>query len=179
MLKVALNGIRIFANHGYYDEEAILGNEFEIDIEVTTSMKQEDSDELADTLNYENLFSVVSTEMAERSKLLEHVLYRIKSSLISLYPHDISGLYISIQKLNPPLGGSIRSSRITLEENYESKCAKCGSSFNCFKSIDCWCNAEMNLSDVTREQIQRQYTGCLCSVCLRSYQYPPELLVQN
>lgn len=178
MIKVALNGIRIFANHGYYEEEAILGNEFEIDVVVDVEMDKEGSDELKDTLNYESLFSIVKSEMAERSKLLEHVLFRIKSNIISAYPEQVRGLSMSIKKLNPPLGGNVKNSQITLSESYESTCAKCGQSQSCFNSADCWCNG-INLAVVTREQLRRQYTGCLCNNCLGQYQADPELIIQS
>jgi len=165
MVKVALNGIRMFAYHGFYEEEAVLGNEFEIDIIVDVEVNQEDSDNLMDTLNYENLFQIVKSEMAERSKLLEHVIFRIKSNIISSYPEQVRGLSLSIKKLNPPLGGKVASSQVSFAENYESRCAKCSRTHSCFNSEDCWCNS-VNLTDVTREQIRRQYTGCLCDKCL-------------
>ena len=178
MIKVALNGIRIFAHHGFYEAEAILGNEFEIDIVVSIEMADNDSDDLKDTLNYEQLFCIIKSEMAERSKLLEHVLYRIKSNLINSYPDQIRGLALSIKKLNPPLGGAVESSEITLDENYESSCARCGRSHSCFNSKDCWCHS-INLADVTREQLQRQYTGCLCDRCLNHYKSEPKLIIQT
>ena len=178
MIKVAVNGIRIFARHGFYEEEAILGNEFEIDVIVQVDLLKENSDDLQDTLNYESLNLIVQSEMAERSKLLEHVIYRIKSNIISTFPEQVRGLFLSIKKLNPPLGGSVASSQITLDENYESNCAKCGRVHGCFNSEDCWCNS-INIADVTREQISRQYTGCLCNRCLEQYKTEPELIIQS
>lgn len=177
MIKVALNGIRLLAQHGFYDEEALLGNEFEIDVVVNIDMTEESSDDLKDTLNYESLYQIVKSEMAERSKLLEHVIYRIKSNIISTYPDQVRGLSLSMKKLNPPLGGSVASSQITLDENYESNCARCGKSHGCFNSEDCWCNS-INLADVTREQLRRQYTGCLCNRCLDHFKQEPELIIQ-
>ena len=115
--------------------------------------------------------------MAERSKLLEHVIFRIKSNIISSYPDQVRGLSLSIKKLNPPLGGDVANSQIALVENYEKSCAKCGQSHSCFNSEDCWCNS-INLTDVTREQLRRQYTGCLCDRCLDHYKSEPELIIQ-
>ena len=63
MIKVALNGIRLLAQHGFYDEEALLGNEFEIDVVVNIDMTEESSDDLKDTLNYESLYQIVKSEM--------------------------------------------------------------------------------------------------------------------
>jgi len=176
-MKIALNGIRIFANHGFYEEEALLGNEFEIDVVVTVGKIKEDSDDLKDTLNYEQLYAIVKSEMAERSKLLEHVVYRIKSNITSSFPNQVRGLFLSIKKRNPPLGGDVENSQIILDETYESRCARCGSDHGCFNSEDCWCN-NINLADVTREELRRQYTGCLCTECLAHYQSEPELIIE-
>lgn len=178
MMKVALNGIRIFARHGYFEEEAILGNDFEIDIAVNTSMTQEDSDDLSDTLDYGHLFEIVKSEMAIRSDLLEHVLFRIKANIISTFPHQVRGIYISIKKMNPPLGGDVTNSQISIEEDYGTQCARCGKGQSCFNSQDCWCKG-IPLSDVTRDQLQRQYSGCLCDTCLQQFTSSPELVIEK
>lgn len=177
MMKVALNGIRLFARHGFYEEEAILGNEFELDVVVTT-LNQTTSDELQDTLDYQQIFTIVKEEMATRSDLLEHVLFRIKSSVISTFPYQVRGLYLSIKKMNPPLGGMVNNSQIIIEEDYGTQCARCGVSHACFNSTDCWCK-EINLSDVTRDHLKRQYSGCLCDTCLQQFQTSPELVIEK
>lgn len=178
MMKVALNGIRLFARHGFYEEEAILGNEFELDVVVDTAIKNSSSDELSDTLDYQQLYTIVKEEMAIRSDLLEHVLYRIKSSIITTFPYQVRGLYLSIKKINPPLGGTVKNSQIIIEEDYGTQCARCGVGHSCFNSIDCWCKG-INLSDVTRDHLQRQYSGCLCDSCLQQFQTSPELVIEK
>jgi len=178
MMKVALNGIRLFADHGFYEEEAILGNEFIVDVVVSTVMKNEGSDELADTLDYGQIYAIVKEEMAIRSDLLEHVLFRIKSNIISSFPYQVRGLYLSIKKMNPPLGGSVENSQISIEEDYGTQCARCGKGHSCFKSEDCWCKT-FNLSDVTCDHLQRQYSGCLCDTCLQQFQTSPELVIET
>jgi len=178
MMKVALNGIKIFARHGFYEEEAILGNDFELDVVVTLAGQNVSSDELSDTLDYQQLYSIVKEEMAIRSDLLEHVLYRIKASIISTFPFQVRGLRLSIKKMNPPLGGSVKNSQIIIEEDYGTQCARCGKGHSCFKSEDCWCKT-FNLSDVTRDHLQRQYSGCLCDTCLQQFQTSPELVIEK
>lgn len=178
MMKVALNGIRMFARHGFYEEEAALGNEFELDVVVSTAIKDAGSDDLNDTLDYGQLYAIVKEEMAIRSDLLEHVVFRIKSSIISSFPHQVRGLYLSIKKMNPPLGGAVNNSQIIIEEDYGTQCARCGLGHSCFQSADCWCK-EINLSDVTRDHLQRQYSGCLCDTCLLKFQQSPELVIEK
>lgn len=168
MLEIRLNHIKMFAFHGYYDEEAILGSDFLLDISVGIPNSDLSKDDLRDTLNYESLFAICKEEMAERSALLEHVVYRIKSNIIASFPKQVESLNISLKKLYPPLDGSVESSQFLLNESYTLNCAKCNRSFSCFNSKECWCK-EFNLYDVTRNQLARQYVGCLCEECLIEY----------
>lgn len=169
MLEIRLNQIKIFAHHGFYEEEALLGSDYLMDISVGIQESDLRSDALEDTLNYEGIYQICQEEMSERSSLLEHVVYRIKANLISTFPHQVSFLRISLKKLNPPLRGSVESSEVYLEQSFLKNCAKCNQFFSCYNSEECWCK-EYNLSDVTRSQLQRQYVGCLCNSCLSEFQ---------
>ncbi|MBT8219628.1 MAG: dihydroneopterin aldolase [Bacteroidia bacterium] len=168
MLRIRLNKIRLFARHGYYEEEFLLGGEYLIDIDVEVLQGNLSTDQIEDTLNYESLYAICIEEMAQRSTLLEHVIYRIKSNIISTFHQQVGSLEISLQKVNPPLGGSVESSEVVLKESYISRCSKCSKSFGCYNTEECWCK-DINLSDVTRTQLKRQYDGCLCEDCLLAH----------
>lgn len=43
-------------------------------------------------------------------------------------------------------------------------CPRCGKSFECIHSVDCWC-AKITLNDATRAKL-KQYDNCLCKECL-------------
>jgi dihydroneopterin aldolase len=47
--KVALEGIRFYAYHGFYPEEQKIGNEFFIDLETEMTVEENLSDELSKT----------------------------------------------------------------------------------------------------------------------------------
>ncbi len=48
-----------------------------------------------------------------------------------------------------------------------SKCEACGNEFACGAKLSgCWC-AEMKLSDETRADLGKQFSGCLCPACLK------------
>lgn len=111
---VALEGIRFFSDHGYYPEEQKVGNEFLVDIGVRMMVKENLSDELSGTLNYERLFDITAREMKITSKLLETVAHRILKSVLNEYP-DLKELSVSIRKMNLPLKGSVNSSIVKLE----------------------------------------------------------------
>ncbi|UKJ06269.1 dihydroneopterin aldolase [Solitalea lacus] len=111
---IALNGLELFANHGYYPEEQLIGGKFRITVKVDTDFsKATETDELSQTLNYEALFSIVKTEMKIPSKLLEHVGQRIVDSIASLSV-KIQRIELLLEKLNPPFTAKIESSSISI-----------------------------------------------------------------
>ncbi|KQR67400.1 dihydroneopterin aldolase [Pedobacter sp. Leaf176] len=109
---VALKDVKCFALHGYYPEEQILGNHFVIDLK-TEFTPQGFDDELAQTVNYEDLNTIIREEMKNTQKLLETVLSNIISKIIKLYPF-VETVNVSMKKLNPPMPGQIGHSFVKL-----------------------------------------------------------------
>lgn len=112
---VALKDIKCFALHGYYPEEQLTGNHFIIDLE-TEFTPQGFDDELAQTVNYEDLNTIVLNEMKNTQKLLETVLKNIISKVIDIYPF-VQHVSVSVRKLNPPMPGQIGHSFVQLSYN--------------------------------------------------------------
>lgn len=101
--RIGIEGIRIFAHHGYYEEERMIGREFVMDIYISMNLdKAGDSDHLADTLDYEEVLNICKEEMAITSKLLEHVCARIGIRIKKLITDECSVL-IRISKDAPLL----------------------------------------------------------------------------
>lgn len=112
--KVELTGMRFFAHHGCFHEEKIIGNHFVVDFSAELEIgKAAASDNLDDALNYQLIFNIVKEEMAISSNLLEHVAGRIAARVRDSFPQILSG-YVAISKLNPPLGGQVDASKVTL-----------------------------------------------------------------
>ncbi|GGE65108.1 dihydroneopterin aldolase [Pedobacter psychrotolerans] len=109
---VALKDVKCFALHGYYPEEQLIGNHFIIDLE-TEFTPQGFDDELAQTVNYEDLNEIILNEMKKTQKLLETVLKNIISKVIEIYPF-VEHVNVSIKKLNPPMPGQIGHSFVQL-----------------------------------------------------------------
>ncbi|MBE5319398.1 dihydroneopterin aldolase [Pedobacter sp. MR2016-19] len=109
---VALKDVKCFALHGYYPEEQLVGNHFVVDLE-TEFTPQGFDDELAQTVNYEDLNSIILEEMKHTQKLLESVLKNIISKVIELYPF-VETVQVSMKKLNPPMPGQIGHSFVKL-----------------------------------------------------------------
>ena len=66
------------------------------------------TDNLADTISYAEVYELVKTEMEVPSQLLEHVAGRISAALKTHFP-ELSGLRLKISKKSPPLGSEVES----------------------------------------------------------------------
>ncbi|MDY0904923.1 dihydroneopterin aldolase [Pedobacter sp. CFBP9032] len=117
---VALKDVKCFALHGYYPEEQLIGNHFLIDL-VSEFIPRGFDDELTQTVNYEDLNSIIREEMKNTQKLLETVLKNIISKVIEVYPF-VDFIEVSMKKLNPPMPGQIGHSFVKL--TYTSTTAK-------------------------------------------------------
>ncbi|SHM87785.1 dihydroneopterin aldolase [Polaribacter sp. KT 15] len=111
---IQVNNIKLYAYHGCLDEEAKIGSEYRIDVEVKASLrKSAKTDELADTVDYVHLNHIVKEEMAIRSKLLEEVAQRILDRFFREI-RMIRRAKVSVAKINPPIGGNVEEVAIIL-----------------------------------------------------------------
>ncbi|MCM1077717.1 MAG: dihydroneopterin aldolase [Bacteroides sp.] len=112
---IEINGLRLFARHGVFDEERINGNTFELTVHLQYPIGQAMmTDDVNDTLNYADAIEVIRREMETPSKLLEHVVKRIHDALVSKYPAIESGM-IELTKLNPPIPYDIAGTAVKIE----------------------------------------------------------------
>lgn len=113
---IKLQNIRTFSFHGCLKEEALIGSDYRVDLEVKTDLRKSSlSDELKDTVDYVLLNRIVVEEMAIRSNLLEHVVERILFRIFKEVP-AISRILLAVSKLNPPIGGDVEAVTIEIEE---------------------------------------------------------------
>lgn len=107
--------MEFYAYHGCFKEEQIIGTRFLVDIYLETdTQKAENSDDLNDTVNYQEVYLLVKQEMDIKSKLLENVGRRILMTMMDRFP-EIESAKIKISKMNPPLGGKMKSVSISLQ----------------------------------------------------------------
>lgn len=107
--KITIDSLIIHARHGVLAQERRVGNEFIVDVEldVPCAAKAEDSDALADTINYAEVVEIVRKQMSVPSKLLEHVAGRIRRAVSDRYPGIVAGGRITIKKPAPPIAAQI------------------------------------------------------------------------
>lgn len=96
-----------FAHHGVGEQETIVGNEFILDLWLKTDITRAiETDDVADTVSYADVYEAVKEEMNIPSKLLEHVSGRIIKSLFLKFP-QIEEIKLKLTKRNPPMGADI------------------------------------------------------------------------
>lgn len=115
MSMIAIEGMEFYAYHGCFEEEKIIGTSFMVDLCFNTNTtKAEKSDNLHETVNYLEVYQTVKKEMQISSNLLEHISRRILLAVHREFP-QVEWAKVKIQKLNPPLGGKMKSVSVTLE----------------------------------------------------------------
>ncbi len=113
---IEIEGMEFFAYHGCYETERIVGNKFvvyarmEADCEAAAA-----TDDIGRALNYASAYEVIAREMMVTSHLLEHVCKRIIDALLLAFP-QIEHVTVKVSKMNPPLGGKIGATSVTLSK---------------------------------------------------------------
>jgi dihydroneopterin aldolase len=114
--KVALQGARFFAFHGFYPEEQLTGSEFIVDVETELEVFNDGNDDISQTVNYEQLYTIISARMKSPHKLLESVAHAILDDIRHQFI-SVKNIHISIRKINPPLGGEVQNASVELDFN--------------------------------------------------------------
>ncbi len=112
---IRLNQIKLYANHGCLEEEAMIGGNYEVDVEMHTDfMEAAMNDDLSKTIDYVSVNKIVEQELAIRSKLIEQVVYRIGKRMKDEFP-SLEKAVITLTKINPPINGNVRDVSVTIE----------------------------------------------------------------
>ena len=115
MGKIYLKKIRLYSYHGCMDEEKKIGSDYVVNLKVETDLSASSkSDNLADTVDYVNLYSIVKEEMDQRAKLLETVADRIINRVLKEHP-DVIKASVKVAKKNPPIGGNVEEVAVKRE----------------------------------------------------------------
>ena len=112
--KISLEGLEFHAYHGVYPHERSSGNKFEVDVLVDTEIHDSAfRDDLSGTINYEDLYSVVKSEMEKPSKLLETVGHAIAERVLKDFG-TAKQVEVKISKFNPPIGGVCKKASVVV-----------------------------------------------------------------
>jgi 7,8-dihydroneopterin aldolase/epimerase/oxygenase len=97
---IHLHHLRFWAFHGVYAEETVLGNEFEVNVDVAFTPAPAIT--LADTINYVAVYDLVKQQMAQTSGLLETVAQQTCRAIKAL-DGRIQQVTVHIMKLHVPI----------------------------------------------------------------------------
>ena len=113
---IEVNGIKLYAYHGCLPEEKKIGGHYVVDVKIETDFYNAfKSDDIKDTVDYVVINKLVKKEMSLRSKLIEHVGYRIMESIKASFD-NINKINIKVTKCSPPIGGEVNDVSIVIEE---------------------------------------------------------------
>lgn len=111
---IFLNEVRFHACHGVMPQERVVGADFTVSIRVEYDfMRAVETDDLADTISYADLYDLVAKEMRQPSRLLEHVAGRIVRAVVEAYP-QVTAVDIRLSKDNPPMGADCQGAGVEL-----------------------------------------------------------------
>jgi dihydroneopterin aldolase len=114
-----LEDVKIFAYHGVFPEENIIGTYYILNAELHTDLWiAAESDDLKDTISYADINEILHREMKIKSKLLEHVAGRIIAEIHEKFP-EISYIKLKITKTSPPMQGEMKGASIELEKSFK------------------------------------------------------------
>ena len=107
--------MRFYAHHGCFSQERAIGTHFVVDLSFNSdTTRAEQSDSIADTVSYLDVYQTVKREMQQPSNLLEHVARRVGEAVLKEYP-AVTDIKVKVSKMNPPLGGQMHSVSVELE----------------------------------------------------------------
>ncbi|OQY04880.1 MAG: dihydroneopterin aldolase [Bacteroidetes bacterium 4572_117] len=116
---IEIEEMEFYAYHGHYEEERIVGNRFLLDLKIEADcMAAAQSDNIKDALNYQTAYKIIREQMKQKSHLLENIAQRILNALFDNF-QDIKKASIKVRKMNPPMGGQIKSVSITMTKTAE------------------------------------------------------------
>lgn len=116
---IEIENMQFHAFHGCYAEEQVVGNPCTVHLAMRVdTTKAEESDSIADTLNYQLAYELVAEEMMQTSHILEHVAKRILRRLFAEF-QQLEWAQVKVVKHNPPMGGQIDGVAVTLARTRE------------------------------------------------------------
>ena len=165
MALIALEGMRFYAYHGFYNEERKIGGNYIVDIYIEKDLSRKVfQDDLSDTVNYETVHFICKAAMKKSSKLIETVAARIIVGIKKQFGR-LDSVKVRIKKENPPLNGEVANAVVELDDSFAPTCSRCKKPLVCFdKPGGCWC-IEKKIDSRRLANFQSQYYKCKCKDC--------------
>ena len=115
MGRIEVNDIKIYAYHGCLHEESVIGGNYLVSVILETDFSAAaESDKLVNTIDYSAVAFIVQDEMKVRSKLIEHVAYRILNRLKTDLK-AVESAEVRLTKIAPPIQGDVQNVTVVVK----------------------------------------------------------------
>ena len=102
-MKIILKDIELYGFHGVHELERKVGVNFMVDIVMQIKILEKDL-QLHDTIDYAAVFSILKTEFAIPTRLLESLAINISDAIKIQFP-KLSSISIKIMKIGAAIDG--------------------------------------------------------------------------
>jgi len=103
MVTIQLKNLLFYSCHGVHAEEKILGNNFEVNIELSFDAGDR-IDSLEQTINYASVYELIKQRMAIPTELLETLAWDIAHQVHAM-DNRVLSITVAVEKKNPPIPG--------------------------------------------------------------------------
>ena len=116
---IRLRNMRFYAYHGLFPEEALLGQRFEVDVDLIGDFSEAGrGDDLEQSVNYADVYKIVEEAVTQRrfnliEALAEHLAAAIGAS------HAPISLVVRVRKPHPPVPGDFDGVEVEIQRRYD------------------------------------------------------------
>lgn len=101
---IHIKGMAFYAYHGVMPEENVLGQKFFVDADIFLKDAFGNADNLAETVNYADVYSLIKDiVLTERYKLIETLAEKIAAGIIDRF--NCEKVRVEVHKPNAPVPG--------------------------------------------------------------------------
>ncbi|REC31614.1 dihydroneopterin aldolase [Enterococcus pseudoavium] len=117
MGKIRINNLKFYTKNGVLKEERILGQQLEIDVELTMDLtKAGKTDDVADTVNYAEVNDQIAARLEKDSfNLIEAVTSAILDDIEKNHGQKLQKAMVRIRKYSVPMPGIFDNIEIEME----------------------------------------------------------------
>lgn len=108
---VSLHGIKLHAPYGLYEQEHVLGNDFEVDVDVWVNVAAQQPWPFVD---YTLINAMVREVFGQPQQLLESFVQNIYNALKRNIA-EAEKIRVAVRKLHPPMQGGVAYSQVCFE----------------------------------------------------------------
>lgn len=116
MITIHLHSMIFHSFHGLFKEEKVLGNDFEISMDVTFDAPGMIT-KLHQSIDYVSLHAIIRQVMDEPTPLLETVVQALAEK-VGLFDKKIKSVTVTVKKLNPPIANFQGTVGITYSKEF-------------------------------------------------------------